>query len=181
LTCNILPLSIQQGLPTGQRRIELPTSKHLAITPLLLAALLLLSLPANAAEAFRWLDADGQMHTLEEYRGKPVILHVWASWCGPCRNEMPELSRWILEHPDVPLLVVSVDESQKDAADFLKHKNIDAPLLLTDGREASSLGIRVLPSTLVFAGNGEVKRRMSGSQAWTDAAFNQALLKDIQP
>jgi len=94
---------------------------------------------------------------------------------------MPELSRWILEHPDVPLLVVSVDESQKDAADFLKHKNIDAPLLLTDGREASSLGIRVLPSTLVFAGNGEVKRRMSGSQAWTDAAFNQALLKDIQP
>lgn len=160
----------------------MPVLKHAAPALFLLIALMLVApLPSTAAQAFRWLDAEGQLHSLEEYRGKPVIVHVWASWCPPCRAEMPEMTAWLHAHPDVPFLPVSVDESAQDARDFMQHINSPLPLLLSESREAAALGIRVLPSTLVFDGNGEVKRRMFGSQMWQEKSFSDSLLKDIEP
>ncbi|MDQ6966568.1 MAG: TlpA disulfide reductase family protein [Mariprofundaceae bacterium] len=146
---------------------------------MLLLAMLVFSLPGHAAaESFRWMDDTGQLHSLKEFEGKPVIVHIWASWCPPCRAEMPELSSWLREHPETSFLVVSVDESAKAASVFLAQHHITAPLLLTDSQEASKLGVRVLPSTFVISGDGEVTRRLLGSQNWADQGFTRSLLEE---
>jgi len=148
---------------------------------MLLLAMLVFSLPAHAAtESFRWMDDTGKLHTLKEFEGKAVIVHIWASWCPPCRAEMPELSSWLREHPETRFLVVSVDESARAASAFLAEHDITGPLLLTDAQEASKLGVRVLPSTFVISGDGEVTRRLLGSQSWADKDFTHSLLNGIK-
>jgi len=156
--------------------------KFRLMMPVMLMALLLtlLSGPGIAgAEGFRWLDNNGKLHSLDEYRGKPLIVHIWATWCLPCREEMPELTEWLHAHPDVNFLPVSVDVSASAASAFLKDNNIALPLFLTDAQEASNLGVRLLPSTFVIAGNGEVKRRLFGAQAWAEEAFSSDLLGEL--
>jgi thiol-disulfide isomerase/thioredoxin len=149
--------------------------------PALLLLLLLVTPGIAAADSFRWLDDGGKLHSLDEYHDKAVIVHIWASWCSPCRAEMPELSAWLQAHPDVVFLPVSVDDSASIAGAFLEKNNIDLPLLLTDNQEASGLGVRVLPSTFVIAGNGEVKQRLLGAQSWADEAFSSQLLGELVP
>jgi len=151
------------------------------IIPAMMLLLLLLAPGIATADSFRWVDDGGKLHSLEEYRDKAVIVHIWATWCSPCRSEMPELSAWLQAHPDVIFLPVSVDESASVAGAFLKKNNISLPLLLTDNQEASGLGVRVLPSTFVIAGNGEVKQRLFGAQPWGDEAFSSQLLGELIP
>ena len=81
------------------------------IIPAMMLLLLLLAPGIATADSFRWVDDGGKLHSLEEYRDKAVIVHIWATWCSPCRSEMPELSAWLQAHPDVIFLPVSVDES----------------------------------------------------------------------
>ena len=157
-------------------------NKSCVFPSLLLGLILLFSYAtADAAESFRWLDNKNAMHTLEEYKGTPVLLHIWASWCGPCRQEMPEMASWMQSHPNITLIPVSVDDSKDDAVQFLRARGLDLPMLLTDGREAASLGVRVLPTTLVISGNGTVQRRLMGQQAWGSQAFSKALNMDMNP
>jgi len=145
--------------------------------PRLVIALLLCmcaALPAQATE-FKWLDSAGQTHSLDEYHGKPVALHLWASWCVPCRHEMPELTTWLKQHPGTPLLLVSLDGRKQDAAAFLKQHHIDIPLLLSDEAQAYNLGARGLPTTAVIDADGEVQRIWVGARAW-EHGFGDKLL-----
>lgn len=145
----------------------------------LLAWLSLAAAPAQAQD-FRWLDADRKPHSLAEYRGTPLLLHLWASWCPPCRAELPVLSTWRQAHPDVTLVPVSLDESSSDARDFLEQHDLPFPALLSEMREAMALGIRALPATLLIDANGEIRERLVGAQPWDDAAFSTKVLKELQ-
>ena len=62
---------------------------------------------------------DNQEITLSQLRGQAVLLSFWASWCGPCRFELPELSRIQPEYPNVKFIAVNVDRTRKDAQRFL--------------------------------------------------------------
>lgn len=145
--------------------------------PRLLAVLLacmFAAMPAWATE-FKWLDSNGQTHSLSEYHGKPVALHLWASWCIPCRNELPELTTWLKQHPDTPMVLVSLDSRQQDAATFLKQHHIKVPLLLSDETQAFNLGARGLPTTAVIDAAGDVQRIWVGAQSW-EHGFGDKLL-----
>ena len=67
---------------------------------------------------------DGGHFRLSEHQGKPVILTFWASWCGPCRLELPALSTWAGEHPDVAVYAVSVDRSRQAAEQFIQRARL---------------------------------------------------------
>ncbi len=141
----------------------------------LLLALFLLPVSAQAVE-FKWLDKGNAMHSLAEYAGKPVILHLWASWCPPCRGEMPEVAAWSKAHPEARMVVVSIDRHSADAAEFLRSKGIALPVLLSDPSQAVGVGARGLPATLMIGADGAVEMLRVGAQDWHSAAWSKKLL-----
>ncbi|MDX8405785.1 MAG: redoxin family protein [Mariprofundus sp.] len=146
------------------------------------AALLCLfaSMPAQAAD-FKWMDNQGKTHSLEEYKGKPVLVHFWASWCGPCRHEMPALTAWLKEHPDITIIPVSLDSSLEQAQAFLDDHHFDLPAQLTDQSQASSMGARGLPTTLAIAADGSITARQIGTLPWGDQDFSDKILVMLKP
>ena len=137
------------------------------------------SATAQAAD-FQWLDEGGTMHHLDEYKGKPVLLHLWASWCPPCRAEMPELSAWLKKHPEVTLLPVSVDNEFANAKDFLATQHIVMPTLLTDEAQAMAMGARGLPTTIIISASGKTKQSFIGARTWLDSEFTDKILKEFR-
>jgi len=146
----------------------------------MMAALLLMLAPTAYAVDYEWQDASGTVRSLADYKGKPVILHFWASWCHPCRNEMPELAAWSKAHADVTLLVVSVDRNYADADAFLKSENITFPTLMGDMTAAMRLGARGLPTTLVIGSDSEIVKTRVGSINWSGEE-GDSILKAVAP
>jgi len=137
-------------------------------------------IPAQAAD-FQWMDDQGAMHSTAEMKGKPFILHLWASWCPPCQAELPEFSHWVSQHPDITIIPVSLDRSIDEAAAFISAQKLNIPALLTDPGQAQKLGVRGLPTTLVFAADGSIRQRHLGPRQWQSLAFNQQLAKALHP
>jgi len=145
-----------------------------------LATLLLLSIPAQAAD-LAWMDDKGVMHSLQEYKGKPVLVHFWASWCGPCRQEMPALTTWLKTHPEVTIIPVSLDSTLTDAKAFLDENHFDLPAQLTDSAQAMGMGARGLPTTVAIASDGSITARQIGTLPWEDPAFSDKILGMLKP
>ncbi|MDQ6951649.1 MAG: TlpA disulfide reductase family protein [Mariprofundales bacterium] len=148
------------------------------IRSFLLIAILLATIPAHAVE-FSW-QQNGNRASLAEYRGQPLILHFWASWCPPCRQELPQIDRWKRAHPKVHLVAISLDDSTMDARQFLHQHHLSLPAWIADPRQATRLGIRALPTTILIDANGDIQQRIVGARDWDDKAFSDQLLAWIR-
>ena len=146
---------------------------------MMFAVIMFITLPAQAAD-FSWMDDRGTIHQLDEYKGKPVLLHFWASWCPPCRAEMPELTAWLKKNPEVTVIPVSLDNSLEDAQTFLDDHHFDLPAQLTDSSQAMSMGARGLPTTLIISANGDVKQGFIGARDWQDKSFTDGILGEFR-
>lgn len=135
--------------------------------------------PAQAAE-LHWVDQSGAPHSLAEYKGKAVLVHFWASWCGPCRQEMPLLTAWLKQHPDVTIIPISLDSSIEDARIFLKTNHFDLPAQLTDSAQAMGMGARGLPTTVVVAADSSITARQIGMLPWDDPKFSDTILSMLK-
>jgi len=147
---------------------------------MLLIVLTFIWMPAQATE-FKWMDNHGDIHALADMKGKPVVLHLWASWCPPCQAELPEFAAWRNKHPEIQVIPVSLDSSLADASAFIASKKITMPALLTDSSQAGKLGVRGLPSTLIIAADGSITQRYLGPRNWNDQTFNQQLSNQLHP
>ena len=109
---------------------------------------------------FALRNLDGEVVRLSDFRGRKVVVNFWATWCMPCRVELPTLSRFARKNPDLQVLGLSVqsppDELKKVAAD------LPFPTLILDDETGLRLGVNALPSTLVIDEQGRVKHAHSG-------------------
>jgi len=105
--------------------------------------------------AFTALDGSKQLN-LESFRGRPVLLTFWASWCGPCRQELPELQKLSAELADegFALVTINMDQSAIVGARFLQKYNIDVPVYRMDQRTLLQLGVKSLPTNVLLDGDG---------------------------
>jgi len=135
--------------------------------------------PVTQGEApdFTLADLEGHTVTLSEHRGEVVVLNFWATWCGPCVQEIPELNRFHQQHPDVTLLGVSVDKNVPTSRvnAISKKLRIGYPVVHDPKAQiAEQYGIHTLPTTYVLDENGEIVRYHVGG-------LNQAILERMIP
>jgi thiol-disulfide isomerase/thioredoxin len=113
---------------------------------------------ANAPD-FEWTGTDGQTLRLSSYRGKVVVVNFWATWCPPCREELPALQRVAASEPDVIVLEVDLMEPGDKARSFLDSLGLDRlqPVLDSDGATTRRYGVLSLPSTFFVDPDGVIR------------------------
>jgi peroxiredoxin len=155
---------------------------------LALALLLALALPASAQQLKPWTggkapaleltDAQGRPHRLADYRGKAVLVNFWATWCEPCREEMPSMERLRAAMQDKPFVVlaVNVGEGERAARAFGEKMQLGFPLLLDrDTKTARAWSARVLPASFVLGPDGSIRYSYFGAIDWARDDVRQAI------
>lgn len=101
---------------------------------------------------------NGQAVQLTEYRGRPLVINLWATWCPPCRREMPVLQQAQHEHPDITFLFVNQGESPQTVSTFLATTGLNLSHVLFDsgGQLAQKVGSMALPTTLFYNAEGRL-------------------------
>lgn len=128
-------------------------------------------LPWVTAPDFSLQDLQGDTHNLARYKGKPLMVNFWASWCPSCRKEMPSLNRaWEkLRHEGIEVIAINVGEKRESIQPFIKLTGVKFPVLLdTDSRTAEAWPVRGLPMTFVLDPEGKLVFRAIGSREWDD-------------
>jgi peroxiredoxin len=146
------------------------------------AALILvaaLALPAHGQALKEWKggatpaleleDVDGKVHRLADYKGKVVLLNFWATWCAPCREEMPSMQSLgeSLKSRPFAVLAVNVGEGARAARDFAEKMTLRFPILLDrDMKTTRAWSARVLPASFVIGPDGKVAYSYLGAIDW---------------
>jgi cytochrome c biogenesis protein CcmG, thiol:disulfide interchange protein DsbE len=124
-------------------------------------------------------ELDGKTFDLAALRGSVVIVNFWASWCGPCRAEMPLLNHFYLEHraQGLQLVGVSVDEPGDRAAVERIMQQFSYPAVLAANAKTNGFGPPLaVPMTWVIDASGVVRARLVSGNAVTEAALTQAVV-----
>lgn len=132
--------------------------------------------------ALQLTDLSGKVWRLADMRGKVVLLNFWASWCEPCRAEMPSLQRLADQHPqDLVVLAVNLKESTQTVQQFVQRTALTLPVLPDpQGATARAWGVTVFPSTVLIDAQGKVRRVVQGELDWTGPGA-QRLLQAVWP
>ena len=134
-------------------------------------------------------DLAGQSTGLKELRGRATVLNFWATWCGPCRIELPELQKVLNELGGKGLVVLAVNVDLPPAQDeavfaqefaaakprleaFLSASNVTLPVFLADGKSQEMLDLERIPLTVILDGDGGVVRVYAG--------YSPAGMKDLR-
>ncbi len=114
----------------------------------------------KAAPDFTLRSDQGDNKKLSEYRGKVVLINFWASWCGPCQQELPKLSelKGLHDEYDFELLAINIDEEPEKALRLAKKLGINFPILFDESKQVSKLyDIDAMPMTILIDRNGEIR------------------------
>jgi len=113
-----------------------------------------------AMEDFSLNDLQGIEVRLSDYQGQPVLINFWATWCPPCREEMPLFSEFYLANQDSGFVILAVDvgEEWDLVADFAYEQNLPFPVLLDpDQQIADALRINAYPTSVLVGRDGKIK------------------------
>jgi peroxiredoxin len=133
---------------------------------------------AIPAPDFELMDTDGKLHRLSDYRGKTVIINFWATWCPPCREEIPSMNRaWRqLRQEDVVMLAINMGEDEDTIFVFTADYPAEFPLLLDrDGAVIAQWPVKGLPTTYIIAPDGSIAYRAIGGRNWDDSDIMDTL------
>jgi thiol-disulfide isomerase/thioredoxin len=123
------------------------------------------------APAFQLQDLDGNAVSLEDFKGKVVMLDFWAIWCAPCRATMPELEKLELEHPnDFVLLAINLGDPADRVAAYVQRQKIQSRVLLdTETKTGMAYGARSIPRQYVIDKDGMLRHSQVGAYpGWID-------------
>jgi len=130
--------------------------------------------PEQPAPDFTLKSLDGANLRLEEYRGQVVLINFWASWCGPCRQELPVLDRLHQRYADAGFAVlgINVEGEEQPARELLEKVPVTFPVLIDDGQLVSELyDLQAMPSTVVVDRDGVVRYIHRGYRPGDEAGY----------
>ena len=128
----------------------------------------------RTAPAFELPDSEGKIHALSDYRGKVVFLNFWASFCDPCREEMPSMERLVRQYEPQGMVMIAVshDTKKQDMDDFMAkflpgQKSAMTTLWDPDITVAPKYGTRLIPETYIIDREGRIVARFVNAYDWT--------------
>lgn len=124
---------------------------------------------------------DGGTFSLAEQRGRPVVVSFWASWCGPCRAELPALTAFAKERPDVTFLALNVDRDRADAEKFLAAVAVGVPVAFDpEATTMGAYGVMSMPTSFLIDAKGVVRWQRVGFNREKGMSELQAALKELK-
>lgn len=138
---------------------------------------------SQPAPDFVLKDINGQSVSLAQFKGKPVLLNFWATWCGPCREELPSMQRLheaAKSNGGFQIIAISIDRSNmKKVNKYADNLNLTFPILIDPDREIrKAYFIRGLPTSYLIDAEGKLRGFVSGSRNW-DSPASLELMKSL--
>ncbi len=128
--------------------------------------------PVQAPD-FPFPDPQGKPVSLSSFKGRPVLLDFWATWCGPCQDELPDLKSLQQKYKDkgFTILGVSMDAGEAGVVDaYVRNHQVPYPILMSGGDLPAGYPVPGLPTAFLIDGKGLIVRKYLGPQAYEDLA-----------
>ena len=136
--------------------------------------------PAKAAKNFTLPDLDGKPHKLSDYRGKVVLVNFWATWCPPCRREMPSMERLSQRLKDQPFVILAINQQEDPEQVFVFTGQLDPaptfPILFDrDSKVANAWNVLGLPASFIVDQQGRVVYRAMGGREFDHPEIERSI------
>jgi len=131
-----------------------------------------------AAPALKLTNLNGEPVDLAELKGKVVLVQFWATYCPPCRKEMPSMNRLVEKMGDTPFVILAVNmgESQQEVDAFVKEVGPEFPILLdSEGESIGAWKVFAAPSNFVIGPQGKIRYTLFGGVEWDEAEIVSTL------
>jgi peroxiredoxin len=135
-------------------------------------------LVGKKAPEFSLKDMNEKTVSLSSFKGNVVIVGFWATWCPPCRGEMPSLNKLYreLRNRGLVILAVSTDRSVSSVKDFLGKTPVDFPVLMdSDSKVSRQFKVFSLPTTFLLDKNGAIVQRYLGEEEWDSPKIREKI------
>jgi peroxiredoxin len=122
-----------------------------------------------AAPALVLKDLQGKTHDLKDYKGQVVLVQYWATYCGPCRQEMPSMNKMMTKMGDVPFKILAVDmgETEAEVRQFVSEVKPDFTILMDeDGKSIGDWKVFAAPSNFIVDPEGNIRYTLFGGVEW---------------
>jgi len=118
---------------------------------------------AGHAPTFTLMSTEGERVALDDFRGRPVLLNFWATWCGPCKAEIPELNEFAASRPDIAVLGVAVDSGTLPVlAKAQTDLGIEYPVIRGNAGVQRNYGVKSVPTTFLVDADGVIRESHVG-------------------
>lgn len=125
------------------------------------------------------MDANNQTLNLSAYKGKKVFVNLWATWCGPCRAEIPSIERLAAkaDKKKVAFVMLSLDDNFDKARAYARNNNMKLPIFYPAGELPALFNVEGIPTTFIFDENGVIIHQQTGSSDFDTNEFLTMLTK----
>lgn len=135
---------------------------------------------SSPAPKITFQDENGRSRTLAEFKGKVVLLNIWATWCAPCRTEMASLNKVQASFPEDKFEVVAIASERKGTdkvLNFFKENNLDqlTPYFDLTAQIPRLMNIQGIPQTYIIDADGRVRGNLRGAAEWDSSAAKELI------
>ncbi len=120
-------------------------------------------------------DLNGNTYALRNFDNDVILLNFWATWCPPCRAEMPSLQKLYNDYGDKITILLVTSEEEKVVRDYLKEYNYDLPVYFQRSAFSPSFQVRSIPTTFLIDKEGRILTEKKGAANWNSGSFRNEL------
>lgn len=127
--------------------------------------------------SFRLLAADGSVLQLTDLKGKKIFVNIWATWCPPCRREMPSINALYksVDKTKVAFVMLDVDDNFEKARTYVASQQLDLPIFYPAEQLPALFNVQGIPATFIFDEKGRLLKTVNGSVDYDTDDFRQLL------
>jgi thiol-disulfide isomerase/thioredoxin len=122
-------------------------------------------------------DVNGNIINMQDLKGKKVFVNLWASWCPPCRREMPSIEKLAssVDSSKVRFVMLSLDDNFDKARAFVKQQKLSLPIYYPAGNLPGLFNVNSIPTTFIFDESGKLAKRIDGGDDYDSQSYRELL------